>query len=266
MPKCSSKVRSALENLGHYAKKRKVSVQVDKENNLQVKHTQIFGVLKINAFSFQCPAVDTTILVSVSSHEYRPDIQLSEKALDIPKEDLSSDLDLDLDLDSDSDSDSDSDLNLDSDFDSNELNWDSEMCAEIEHGPSEGFEMFEGASLESDSPGEKEYIYPWHPIDACIPPSLESAKLALCDLKNLLNPPCDKGHRPKVTGLTSILERCLSWMEYFLHTYVQGTGWSVAALQTAQFVGKGPYMARKVREWSKVYIQDRKNLPMSKSS
>ncbi|KAG2069771.1 hypothetical protein BDR04DRAFT_1118839 [Suillus decipiens] len=95
------------------------------------------------------------------------------------------------------------------------------MCAEIEHGPSEGFEMFEGASLESDSPGEKEYIYPWHPIDARIPPSLESAKLALCDLKNLLNPPRNKGHQPK------------------------GTGWSVAALQTAQFVGKGPYMARK---------------------
>ncbi|KAG2120943.1 uncharacterized protein F5147DRAFT_647322 [Suillus discolor] len=168
MPKCSSKVHLALENLGHYAKKRKVSVQVDKEK--------------------ECPSVDTTVLVSVSPHEYRSDIQLSEEALDIPKEDLSSD------SDSDSDSDSNSDPDADLDSDSNKLNWDFETCNEIEYGPSEGFEMFEGESLASDSPGEKEYIYPWHPIDARIPPSLKSAKLALCDLKNLLYPPHDKGH------------------------------------------------------------------------
>jgi hypothetical protein len=54
-------------------------------------------------------------------------------------------------------------------------------------------------------------------------------------------------------------------MEYFLHAFVQGAAWSTAALKTVQFVGKGPYMSRKVREWSKAYIQDRKNLPMSKS-
>ncbi|KAG1741636.1 hypothetical protein EDB19DRAFT_1907864 [Suillus lakei] len=55
-------------------------------------------------------------------------------------------------------------------------------------------------------------------------------------------------------------------MEYFLRAFAKGVAWSTAALQTAQFIGKGPYMSRKVREWSKAYIQDHRNLPMSKSS
>ncbi|KAG1830636.1 hypothetical protein EV424DRAFT_1534974 [Suillus variegatus] len=236
MPKCSSKVRSALENLGQYAKKRKVSAQADKEN--------------------KCPTVDTTIFVSASPHEYRPlaDIQLSvvtKETLDIPMEDQS-----------DSSSESDSDLDRDHDLNSD--------CNEIEHGPSEGYEMFEStrnydnprvSSVPRASPGEKDSsIFPWHSFDACTPPSLDSARLALCDLRNLLHPPRDKGHRPKVTGLTSILKKRLSWMEYFLHAFIQGAAWSAAALKTVQFAGKGPYMSRKVREWSKAYIQDRKNL------
>ncbi|KAG1738828.1 uncharacterized protein EDB91DRAFT_1054322, partial [Suillus paluster] len=55
-------------------------------------------------------------------------------------------------------------------------------------------------------------------------------------------------------------------MEYFLRAFAKGVAWSAAALQTAQFIRKGPYMSRKVWEWSKAYIQDRRNLPMSKSS
>ncbi|KAG1749187.1 hypothetical protein EDB19DRAFT_1941970, partial [Suillus lakei] len=49
MPKRSSKVRSALENLGQHAKKRKFSAQADKEN--------------------KCPTVDTTIPVLASHHK-----------------------------------------------------------------------------------------------------------------------------------------------------------------------------------------------------
>ncbi|KAG1811337.1 hypothetical protein EV424DRAFT_1515609 [Suillus variegatus] len=120
------------------------------------------------------------------------------------------------------------------------------------------------SSVPRASPGEKDSsIFPWHSFDARTPPSLDSARLALCDLRNLLHPPRDKGHRPKVTGLTSILKKRLSWMEYFLHAFIQGAAWSAAALKTVQFVGKGPYMSRKVREWSKAYIQDRKNLPIT---
>jgi hypothetical protein len=36
MPKRSSKVRSALENLGQHAKKRKFSAQADKENKVNI--------------------------------------------------------------------------------------------------------------------------------------------------------------------------------------------------------------------------------------
>jgi hypothetical protein len=46
MPKRSSKVRLALENLGQYAKKRKVSAQADKENKVNIGHTQIFRVIE----------------------------------------------------------------------------------------------------------------------------------------------------------------------------------------------------------------------------
>jgi hypothetical protein len=96
---------------------------------------------------------------------------------------------------SDSSSESDSDLDRDYDLDSD--------CNEIEHGPSEGFEIFEStrncdnprvSSVPRASPGEKESIFPWHSFDARTPPSLDSARLALCDLRNLLHPPCDKGH------------------------------------------------------------------------
>ncbi|OAX33831.1 hypothetical protein K503DRAFT_836237 [Rhizopogon vinicolor AM-OR11-026] len=55
-------------------------------------------------------------------------------------------------------------------------------------------------------------------------------------------------------------------MEYFLRAFINGAIWSNAALQTAQFVGKGPYLSRKLRVWSKAYIEDRENLPLSKSS
>ncbi|KIK74553.1 hypothetical protein PAXRUDRAFT_789771, partial [Paxillus rubicundulus Ve08.2h10] len=40
-----------------------------------------------------------------------------------------------------------------------------------------------------------------------------------------------------------------------------GLEWGPAALKTAKFVGKGPYISRKVREWSRAYISDHGNLP-----
>jgi hypothetical protein len=45
---------------------------------------------------------------------------------------------------------------------------------------------------------------------------------------------------------------------------MNGTLWSAAALQTVQFVGKGPYMSQRVRQWSKAFIQDREDMPLAK--
>ncbi|KIK77332.1 hypothetical protein PAXRUDRAFT_167223 [Paxillus rubicundulus Ve08.2h10] len=53
----------------------------------------------------------------------------------------------------------------------------------------------------------------WHSIDAHTPPSIESAKLALADLKLLLHPKCASGQGCKVSGLTSLLKKQLMWME-----------------------------------------------------
>jgi hypothetical protein len=190
-----------------------------------------------------------------------------------------SNMDLDLDLD----------LDLDSVSGCHKSNWD-KAGTEIETGQCEGYEMFEDtweASVEDitdfdqhnpqvsaagssvSSPGQNptpEYTFPWHAIEVRNPPSIETAKLALSDLKKLLHPPHDKGRQSKVTRLTSILEKRLTWMEYFLRAFVNGAPWSSAALQTAQFIGKGTYVSRKLREWSKAYIEDRENLPLSKSS
>ncbi|KAG0696145.1 hypothetical protein DFH29DRAFT_984723 [Suillus ampliporus] len=55
-------------------------------------------------------------------------------------------------------------------------------------------------------------------------------------------------------------------MEYFLCAYVSGTPWSSAALQTEKFVGKGTHMSQTVQQWSKAYILDQGNLPLSKCS
>ncbi|KIJ10549.1 hypothetical protein PAXINDRAFT_164241 [Paxillus involutus ATCC 200175] len=97
-----------------------------------------------------------------------------------------------------------------------------------------------------------------------MPPNLDEARAALADLKILLHPNRPSGRGFKATGLTSLLEKRLTWMEYFLRAFVNGTPWSAAALQTAQFIGKGPYMSRKVRQWTKAYILDGENLPLSK--
>jgi hypothetical protein len=111
---------------------------------------------------------------------------------------------------------------------------------------------------------EDETGSPWHSIDVRTPPTLDAARTALAELKLLLHPSRPSGHGFKATGLTSLLAKRLTWMEYFLRAFVNGKSWSTAALHTAQFIGKGPYMSRKVRQWSKAYILDHENLPLSK--
>ena len=119
----------------------------------------------------------------------------------------------------------------------------------MEPGQIEGYEMFEDSweasspieVIENDQHGNKpqasegftsspgEYTFPWHAIEACTPPSIETAKLALSDPKNLLHPH-DKGCQAKITGLTSTLKKHLMWMEYFLHAFVNSATWTNAAL------------------------------------
>ncbi|KAG2354668.1 hypothetical protein BDR07DRAFT_1494272 [Suillus spraguei] len=163
---------------------------------------------------------------------------------------------------------------LNSDLETSELDWildgsgDNDKPCAIE-----GYEAFDdGPSAHansdtcigalSDFPPLKSDL-PWHAIDARTPPSLGDASSALNDLKTLLRPPCNNGHGCKPSGLPSVLEKRLQWIEYFLRAYVNGMTWSAAALQMAQFVGKGTHMSRTVQQWSRAYILDHKDLPYS---
>ncbi|KAF9230286.1 hypothetical protein BU15DRAFT_83831 [Melanogaster broomeanus] len=101
-------------------------------------------------------------------------------------------------------------------------------------------------------------------LDFRRPPSVDDVRLAIKDVQALLHPPRSTGYGFKLTRLTSSLEKRLTWMQYFLRAFAGGSSWSSAALKTAQFVGKGPYVSRKVREWSKAYIADREDLPLLK--
>jgi hypothetical protein len=167
----------------------------------------------------QCPAVGTVIPVSAVTREHRPDIELSVVSAGSHSEEPVSD------LNSDSDSESDSD----SGCTSGPASWGRGLgdTDSIEPGQSEGFEMFEEAPVKSamddepehnpqvstsssSSPGQKEYTFPWYSIEFRTPPSINAAQLALQDVKNLLHPPRDKGHRSKITGLTSTLQKRLT--------------------------------------------------------
>ena len=59
-------------------------------------------------------------------------------------------------------------------------------------------------------------------------------------------------------------------MECFLQDFVNGTSWSAAAIKIGKLVarqnGKGTYISQKVQEWSKAFILDHKELPVTKHS
>jgi len=63
--------------------------------------------------------------------------------------------------------------------------------------------------------GDNEALPPWHSIDMCMPPTVDAAALALADLKKLLHP-SHNGPGKKVASFSALLQKRLTWMEYFL--------------------------------------------------
>ena len=95
-------------------------------------------------------------------------------------------------------------------------------------------------------------------------PTIPAAQSALKDIALLLRPKWKKGPGHVDPGLNPLTQRRLQWMEAFLWAYVDpehGKEWIDASLHTAQTFQKGPHMARKLREWSRLYINDRKQIP-----
>jgi len=94
-----------------------------------------------------------------------------------------------------------------------------------------------------------------HHREACRPPSVSDAALALADLRALL-----KSHSGKIHS-DEVLRTRLGHLDQFLAIYTSGKGWSEAANYTAAVIGKGASCSRRLRVWAKNFVRDRSALP-----
>ncbi|KAF7351880.1 hypothetical protein MVEN_01149600 [Mycena venus] len=105
-------------------------------------------------------------------------------------------------------------------------------------------------------------------------PRIDEAKAALKAINLLLHPPRNTGAGYKKCELTLYTRTRLEWVASFLHIYsttppatsgqnsVAGK-WNAASLAAAHAAQKGPWTARKLRQWARAFIKDPKNLPTS---
>jgi hypothetical protein len=96
------------------------------------------------------------------------------------------------------------------------------------------------------------------------PPSLESARSALAGIKLVLNPPQDTGVGHKDPGYDLLLRGRLDLMKMFLWRYIDSLdGWIASSLQVAHAAERGPWLAKRLREWTRAYIKDPECLPLN---
>ncbi|KAJ7153288.1 hypothetical protein C8R46DRAFT_864380, partial [Mycena filopes] len=104
-------------------------------------------------------------------------------------------------------------------------------------------------------------------------PSIDEAKAALKAINAMLRPPRDTGAGYKKCKLPLYSRTRLEWMASFLHIYTSDrsiTGcepgssrWIAASMEAAHAAQKGPWVARKLRQWSRAFISDREDIPKS---
>jgi len=96
------------------------------------------------------------------------------------------------------------------------------------------------------------------------PPSLEDALAALKAIKLVLKPRRECGIGSKDPRIDLLLRGRLDLMKMFLWHFFDSTdGWIVSSLAVAHAAERGPWLARKLREWSRAYIKDRDCLPLN---
>ncbi|KAF7347061.1 hypothetical protein MVEN_01459900 [Mycena venus] len=105
-------------------------------------------------------------------------------------------------------------------------------------------------------------------------PSLEEAQAALKAINLLLRPPRNTGAGYKKCELHLYTRTRLEWMATFLHMYctthrpipgqdsVAGK-WNSASLAAAHAAQKGPWTARRLRQWTRAFLKDPKDVPTS---
>lgn len=90
-------------------------------------------------------------------------------------------------------------------------------------------------------------------------PTIEVATQALADIKLILRPPRDSGAGYKDPKLPETRRTRLEKMRMFLWTYVDskgGQGWMAASAETARAYEGGPWLAGRLRKWTRAFIAD----------
>lgn len=96
------------------------------------------------------------------------------------------------------------------------------------------------------------------------PPSVADALAALKAIKLVLKPRRECGIGSKDPRIDLLLRGRLDLMKMFLWHFVDSTdGWIASSLAVAHAAERGPWLARKLREWSRAYIKDRDCLPLN---
>lgn len=99
------------------------------------------------------------------------------------------------------------------------------------------------------------------------PPTIEQVKAAHEDIKNILRPRRSTGRGFKDPALGKVMKERLEGMKLFCFNYLDMVAkgrpsvWMAASLQTAKSLDHGPYLAKKLREWTRGFISDREELP-----
>jgi hypothetical protein len=96
-------------------------------------------------------------------------------------------------------------------------------------------------------------------------PSIEDAQAALTAIKLILKPPRASGIGTKDPQIDLLLHGQLDLMKMFLANYVNSdNSWITSSLAVAHAAERGPWLARRLREWSRNFIADHEDLPLNK--
>ncbi|KAF7357933.1 hypothetical protein MVEN_00839800 [Mycena venus] len=105
-------------------------------------------------------------------------------------------------------------------------------------------------------------------------PTIEEAQAALKAINLLLRPPRNTGAGYKRCDLPLYTRTRLEWVASFLHLYTSNhhrvpgqqpvnSKWISASLAAAHAAQKGPWTARRLRQWVRAFMKDPKDLPTS---
>ncbi|KAF8165830.1 hypothetical protein B0H34DRAFT_627996, partial [Crassisporium funariophilum] len=100
------------------------------------------------------------------------------------------------------------------------------------------------------------------------PPTVVAAKIAYERIKLILHPSRGTGKGYKDPKLDLLLQGRLEAMKQFLWVYSNSESktynkWTASSVETAAALGKGPWLSRRLWEWSSAFIEEEKNLPFN---